>query len=206
MFHRNDALAVPACAVFAQNYIIYCITIFYIKASKNCGKMCAFVRLFVLLWANVGTFGKTGCIFAKKTHSMRTIRNIVSKETAKLIPTTVDGRREFLKRSLKQYEGRNVYCNALQNEVMITVFSLEETIHHACSTRKSTIAALNIIESIKHCEFDRCALPHSNRQKRKFEIIYLFKANIENVGSVQVVIGATFVNGFIHYCLTCKEK
>lgn len=171
--------------------------------------MWAIVRLFVLFRAFVGKCGnlrKKRVYLCKKTHSMRTIRNIVSKETAKLIPTTVDGRREFLKRSLKQYEGRNVYCNALQNEVMITGFSLEETIHHACSTRKSTIAALNIIESIKHCEFDRCALPHSNRQKRKFEIIYLFKANIENVGSVQVVIGATFVNGFIHYCLTCKEK
>lgn len=158
------------------------------------------------MWANVGTFGKTGCIFAKKRHTMRTIKNIVSKETAKLIPTTIDGRREFLEKALKKYINRDVFCNALQTDVLITGFSIDEISSHASKTRKSTIAALNIIESIEQCEFVKCALPHSKREKKKFVIMYLFRVNIENLGVAKVTIGATFVNGFIQYCITQKEE
>lgn len=137
---------------------------------------------------------------------MRTIRNIVSKETAKLIPTTIDGRREYLERELKKFKGRNVFCNALQTNVLITGFSIDEISSHASKTRKSTIAALNIIESIEQCEFVKCALPHSKREKDKFVIMYLFRVNIENLGVAKVTIGATFVNGFIQYCITQKEE
>ena len=111
-----------------------------------------------------------------------------------------------MERELKKFKGRDVFCNALQTNVLITGFSIDEISSHASKTRKSTIAALNIIESIEQCEFVKCALPHSKREKEKFVIMYLFKVNIEDLGVAKVTIGATFVNGFIQYCITQKEE
>ena len=138
------------------------------------------------------------------------IKNRLHKDEIDKIPSNLDDRREFLKKRLEYYNGRKVFCPALGVNVFINAKGIIETAENSAVSKKSIVAALNVVELLKHSVFYKGDMPRSNSQKRKFDFvfIYVLKAKIEGFGIAKTVVGARVDPdiAFLEYSATIPEE
>lgn len=134
-------------------------------------------------------------------------RNTISKEILATIPDTVQERRLFLNKEMKQFIGKSVLCPALGVMVEFTRASYNETIRNAAISRSSTIAALNVLRLIKNARFIKMDIPRSNKQRQTFQFIFVFVLNsyLIGYGDVKILVGAQERGKFLHYSVTIAQ-
>ena len=139
---------------------------------------------------------------------MKRIRNTVRKSITDLIPDTVSDRRKFLKNHLAPFIGKSIYCPALGVNVDILSKSIEETAQNAALSKESTIAALNLDKIIENAVFEKMDIPRSNKQKKNFDYIFIYKmkAILKSIGTVSLIIGIRETKNFLHYSVTIPIK
>lgn len=131
-------------------------------------------------------------------------RNTVKKEILSEIPETVQERRIFLNKQMKQFIGKAIYCPALGVNVEFTRASYHETIRNAAINNSSTIAALNVLRLIRNACYIRMDIPQSNKQKKTFQFIFVFilTSHLIGYGNVKILVGAQERGNFLHYSVT----
>lgn len=131
-------------------------------------------------------------------------RNTVKKEILSEIPETVQERRIFLNKQMKQFIGKAIYCPALGVNVEFTRASYHETIRNAAINKSSTIAALNVLRLIRNACYIRMDIPQSNKQKKTFQFIFVFilTSHLIGYGIVKILVGAQERGNFLHYSVT----
>lgn len=134
-------------------------------------------------------------------------RNTISKEILATIPDTVQARRLFLNKTMKQFIGKSVICPALGVSVEFTRASYNETIRNAAISKNSTIAALNVLRLIKNAQFVKMDIPLSNKQRQAFQFIFVFILNsyLIGYGDVKILVGAQERGKFLHYSVTIAQ-
>ena len=140
-------------------------------------------------------------------HNNLKTRNTVSKEILVTIPDTVQERRLFLNKEMKQFIGKSVLCPALGVTVEFTRASYNETIRNAAISKNSTIAALNVLRLIKNARFVKMDIPISNKQRQTFQFIFVFIPNSHLIGygDVKILVGAQERGKFLHYSVTIAQ-
>lgn len=139
---------------------------------------------------------------------MNRVRNTIRKSITDQIPETVSDRRKFLKKHLAEYIGESVYCPALGVNVDILSKSVEETAQNAALSKESTIAALNLKKIIQNAVFEKMDIPKSNKQKKNFSYIFVYKLKtiLKSIGIVSLVVGVRDMDRFLHYSITIPLK
>lgn len=139
---------------------------------------------------------------------MNRVRNTIRKSITDQIPETVSDRRKFLKKHLAEYIGESVYCPALGVNVDILSKSVEETAQNAALSKESTIAALNLKKIIQNAVFEKMDIPKSNKQKKNFSYIFVYKLKtiLKSIGTVSLVVGVRDMDRFLHYSITIPLK
>ena len=134
-------------------------------------------------------------------------RNTISKAILATIPDTVQERRLFLNKEMKQFIGKSVLCPALGVTVEFTRASYNGTIRNAAISRSSTIAALNFLRLIKNARFIKMDIPRSNKQRQTFQFIFVFVLNsyLIGYGDVKILVGAQERDKFLHYSVTIAQ-
>jgi hypothetical protein len=98
-------------------------------------------------------------------------------------------------------------CSLLA-DVKVSNKGINETLFHACISKRSTIAALNMQQVIANAMFLKIDAPKSGRQTKqfRFEFILILKTDIERVGNIKLTVGYTRNENLLHYCVTAIKK
>lgn len=139
---------------------------------------------------------------------MATVKNGVPNNVIDLIPDTVQERRIFIRKQLDYLKGTEIECPAIGGiKVRIEGKTLDETAENACVTKKSTIAALNFEDIVKHGKYYITNLPDSKTQKGKFGAAFMIhiRAMLFNCGIAYARIAATEHNGILYYSVTIPK-
>lgn len=144
------------------------------------------------LLANVGTPGKSGCIFAKKINMK--------------IPDTIEGRRNLMNRVLKKLNKTDTPCPCLGVDVSFKTKFIESLIHHAEASAKSTAYALSIKKALRNAKFDRMVLPKDNSKQSEFIFVYILRAKMDDGKIAKIMVGVKEIPlHFLHYTITDFE-
>lgn len=142
-------------------------------------------------------------------------RTILKKKPVKLpsvingvkvseIPEKTKKRLKLLKKELKIYQGKMLYCPALKSHVWITGNSVAETSFHASHSINSTVAALNLKLILKNARFLKNAPAKDNGRQRSMDIKLqkILFCPLKDFGIAKITVGEMNKEGLVHYCIT----
>lgn len=142
-------------------------------------------------------------------------RTILKKKPVKLpsvingvkvseIPVKKKDRRKLLKRVLKIYQGKMLYCPALRSHVLVNGNSVSETKFHASSSINSTVAALNLKLILKNARFLKTAPSKDNGRQKDMDIKHqnILFCPLKDFGIAKITIGEMSKGGMLHYCIS----
>lgn len=136
---------------------------------------------------------------------MATNQKHVAAKSSKDIPSTLKGRRAFLEKELKKYQGKTFHCKAIGVNVIVTEKSISEIAFNAALSTKATEIALYLPFAVRNAEIVKLHLPtESHKQTRDFHFIDIgiFRCKIPKVGEAKVVIGFRRNGKAIEYSIT----
>ena len=130
----------------------------------------------------------------------------MKSELISQIPETVQERRIFLNKQMIKYIDKTINCPALGVTVEFTRASYNETIRNAAISKKSTVAAMNILRLIKNANYIGMDIPRSNKQRKTFQFIFVFimSSFLIGYGEVKLLVGVQEIGRFLHYSVTIK--
>lgn len=135
----------------------------------------------------------------------RTYPKHEAKKSALQIPYDLQGRREFLTKELKKYEGKTFYCKAIGVSVLVTKDSVDETVQNAAVSVKASKLSLYLPYIIRNCKVIELHLPtESRKQTTKFHFtdVGVFRCNVPKAGIAKIVIGYRNNGKAIEYAIT----
>ena len=139
---------------------------------------------------------------------LSTVKNSVPVDIIGLIPDTVKERRIFIRKQLDPLNKTEIECPAIGGiKVRIEGKTLDEIAENACVSKKSTLAALNFEEIVKHGKYYKTDIPDSRSQKEKFQAAFMIhiRAVLANCGVAYARIAATEHNGILYYSVTIPK-
>ena len=92
--------------------------------------------------------------------------------------------------------------------VKITSDSINEIVHHAAKSAKSTAAVLLLEKAVKFGRFVKMTLPKDNKKQRKMKLLFMYVLEYKTPSneSIKITVGVREKPiQFLQYCITVQE-
>lgn len=115
-------------------------------------------------------------------------------------------RKELIRQNIGKLKGLEVFCPALNVDVLISGTGINEMVEHSSKSYLSTMAALDLKNQIRTAKFYRYHIPKDNKQiRRGFVFMIELHGRIENKVT-KIIIGVKLTAKYKHYCITALDQ